>query len=266
MSQISKAIELAKRERPSSRERFKGNDVIRAGEFNCTNSNKIITDKNTLKTNKILSEIDDQRIIDIYGLLRTRVLQRMHQNKWQSVGITSAGKDHGKTLTSINLAISIAMKQTHTVVVVDADLRNPSIHKSLGFKPQFGLSDYLTSDIQIDDVLIDPGIDRLFIVPGNKSTETSSELLSSPKMSRLARELKTRHTSRIVIYDLPPVLMGDDVVAFSPNLDTALLIAEEGSTQSDQLKRSIDLLEGVDIIGTVLNKSKNSIQNLEYYY
>ncbi|MEJ2116334.1 MAG: exopolysaccharide biosynthesis protein, partial [Gammaproteobacteria bacterium] len=74
------------------------------------------------------------------------------------------------------------------------------------------------------------------------------------------------HLSRIIIYDLPPVLVGDDVAAFAPNLDTALLVVEEGSTEVNKLKRSIDLLEGVDIIGTVLNKSKNSTQNLEYYY
>ena len=266
MSQISKAIELAKKERHPNKRGFKSNGVIEVGEFNYTNSNKIVTNKNVLKKNRILSAIDDQRIIDTYGLLRTRVLRRMQQNKWQSIGITSAGKDDGKTLTAINLAISIAMKQTHTVLVVDADLRNPSIHNALGFKPQFGLSDYLTSDIPIDEVLIDPGIDRLIILPGNKGAETSSELLSSPKMSRLAQELKTRYTSRIVIYDLPPVLVGDDVAAFAPNLDTALLIVEEGSTETDKLKRSIDLLEGVDIIGTVLNKSKGKEQDQEYYY
>jgi capsular exopolysaccharide synthesis family protein len=265
MSQISKAIELAKREGYSVKGGLKSNEVISTSEFDYINSNKIVTNKDVLKKNRILSAIDDQRIIDAYGLLRTRVLRRMKQNKWKSIGITSAGVDDGKTLTAINLGISIAMNQTSNVVIVDADLRNPSIHKSFGFNPQFGLSDYLTSDTPIDKVLIHPGIDRLVVLPGNKGAESSSELLSSPKMSRLAKELKM-HLSRIVIYDLPPVLVGDDVAAFAPNLDTALLVVEEGSTETDKLKRSIDLLEGVDIVGTVLNKSKNSAQNLEYYY
>jgi capsular exopolysaccharide synthesis family protein len=266
MSQILKAVELAKKEGNFVQKDSKSNDVNTMDELGYLRTNKISTNKELLKKNKVLSALDDQRIIDSYGLLRTRVLRRMQQNKWKSIGITSAGKDNGKTLTAINLGISIARKQNYTVVVVDADLRNPSLHKVFGFKPQVGLSDYLRSDISIDEILVNPGIERLVILPGNKSTDASSELLSSKKMSRLAQDLKTRYPSRIVIYDLPPVVVGDDVVAFSPNLDTALLVVEEGGTETDKLKRSIDLLEGVDIIGTVLNKSTGDTLTEEYYY
>lgn len=266
MSKILKAVELAKKEGSFVQKDRKSNDVNDMGGSDFPGNSKIVTNVNILKKNKVLSAIDDQKIIDSYGLLRTRVLRRMQQNKWKSIGITSAGKDNGKTLTAINLGISIARKQNYTVVVVDADLRNPSLHKMLGFKPQIGLSDYLTSDIPIDKVIVDPGIERLVVLPGNKSTGASSELLSSYKMQRLTQELKTRYPSRIVIYDLPPVLVGDDVVAFAPNFDTALLIVEEGGTETDKLKRSIDLLEGVDIIGTVLNKSTGDTQTEEYYY
>ena len=266
MSQILKAVELAKKEGnfvqkdPSSKEANAIGDSILPG------TNKITANARLLKKNKVLSAIGDQNIIDSYGLLRTRILRRMQQNKWKSIGITSSGKDNGKTLTAINLGISIARKQNYTVVVVDADLRKPSLHKLFGFEPRFGLSDYLTSDIAIDKILLDPGIDRLIVVPGNKRTEASSELLSSHKMSRLTQDLKTRYPSRIVIYDLPPVLVGDDVAAFAPNLDTALLVVEEGGTEADKLKRSIDLLEGVEIIGTVMNKSTSDTLTEAYYY
>lgn len=267
MSQISKAIQIAKKEGQYSSESFNDNDVKSVNELNNTNFQKIVVSKSVLKKNRVLSAIDDNRIIDTYRLLRTRVLRRMQQNKWKSIGITSAGKNDGKTLTAINLGISIAMKQNFTVVVVDTDLRNPSIHKLFGFEPKVGLSDYLMSDIPFEKVLVNPGIDRLVILPGSSShTLASSELLSSPKMARLTKDLKTSYPTRIVIFDLPPVLVGDDVVAFAPNLDTALLVIEEGGTDSDKLKQTIDLLEGVEIIGTVLNKSKESLQNQEYYY
>lgn len=266
MSQIIKAVELAKKEGNFDQKSLKSSDIngLELPKFSDTNKN--IANTGHLKKNRVLSAIDDRKIIDSYGLLRTRVLRRMQQNKWKSIGITSAGKDNGKSLTAINLGISIARKQNYTVVIVDADLRKPSLHKFFGIKPQVGLSDYLTSDLPFEKILLNPGIDRLFIVPGNKKTEASSELLSSHKMSRLAQELKTRYPSQIVIYDLPPVLVGDDVVAFAPNLDTALLIVEEGRTEQDKLKRSIDLLEGVDIIGTVLNKSMGDTLTEEYYY
>ena len=266
MSRISKAVEIAKREGQFVQRSFKRNDIESAGGVDYSNANKIETNKNLLKKNRVLSAIDDQRIIDSYRLLRTRVLRRMQQNNWKSIGITSASKNDGKTLTAVNLGISIAMKQNIPVVIVDADLRNPSIHKLFGFTPKNGLRDCLMTDFSLNKVLVHPGIDRLEILTGYKSIETSSELLSSPKMSRLAQELKTRHPSQIVIYDLPPVLISDDVIAFSPNLDTVLLIVEEGSTETDKLKKTIDLLEGVEIIGTVLNKSKEHPQDYEYYY
>lgn len=265
MSQISKAIEIARKQGSYGNDSLKGNDVKAIEELNFT-SNKLAVNKDVLRKNRVLSAIDDNRIIDTYRLLRTRVLRRMRQNNWRTLGVSSAGKDDGKTLTAINLGISIAMKQNFTVVVVDSDLRNPSIHKLFNFEPEFGLSDYLTSDIPVEEILVNPGIDRLVIVPGNKQTQASSELLSSPKMSRLARDLKTRFPSRIVIFDLPPVLVGDDVVAFAPSLDAALIVVEEGSTEAARLKRTVDLLEGIDIIGTVLNKSKESSQNQDYYY
>ena len=267
MSQISKAVQIAKEKGQFSNEDFRDNTVKNLKEFNDSHFQKIVASKSVLKKNHVLSAIDDNRIIDTYRLLRTRVLRRMQQNMWRSIGITSAGKNDGKTLTAINLGISIAMKQNYTVVVVDTDLRNPSIHKLFGFEPNFGLGDYLTSDMPFEKILVNPGINRLVILPGSSNhTQESSELLSSPKMARLTKDLKTRYPTRIVIFDLPPVLIGDDVVAFAPNLDTALLVIEEGSTDSDKLKRTIDLLEGVDIIGTVLNKSKESLQNQEYYY
>ncbi len=267
MSQISKAIQIAKKEGQYSNINFNDNDFNNENGLNNTNIQKIVVSKDALEKNHVLSVIDDNRIIDTYRLLRTRVLRRMQQNKWKSIGVTSAGKDDGKTLTAINLGISIAMKQNFTVVVVDTDLRNPSIHKFFGFKPKVGLGDYLASDMPLEKVLVNPGIDRLMILPGSSNhTQTSSELLSSPKMARLTKDLKTRYPTRIVIFDLPPVLVGDDVVAFAPNLDTVLLVVEEGGTDSGKLKQSIDLLEGVEIIGTILNKSKESLQNQEYYY
>ncbi len=266
MSRISKAVELARKEGAFLKSPIESNGDHAAIEADYVKTNKVIVSHNVLRKNRVLTAISDHQVIDTYRLLRTRVLRRMRQNAWKSLGVTSAGKNDGKTLTSINLGISIAMKQNYSVVVVDTDLRNPSVHKLFGFEPEYGLVDYLKSNVPLDKVLVNPDIDRLVILPGNKNVDASSELLSSPKMSRLAKDLKTRYPTRIVIYDLPPVLVGDDVVAFAPNLDTALFVVEEGGTDSDKLKRSIQLLEGIDIIGTVLNKSKESPQNDSYYY
>ena len=266
MSQIEKAIQIAQKEKSLVRSRGrneKNNSDIISVKY--VKTKKFNPNKSVLKKNRVLSVIEDDGVVGSYRFLRTRVLQRMKQNNWRTLGVTSTGKNAGKTLSSVNLGISIAMKKNYTSLVVDADLRNPSVSSLFGYEPTVGLSNYLKSNILIDNMFVNPGIDNFSFLPGYKRTKSSSELLSSRKMTRLAHELKTRYPSRIVIFDLPPILAGDDVVAFAPNLDAILLIVEEGETKSHQLEQSLELLEGTNFIGAVLNKSKH-LQNYEYYY
>jgi len=98
------------------------------------------------------------------------------------------------------------------------------------------------------------------ILPGGRTRANSAEMLNSPKMVRLVEELKTRYSSRIILFDLPPLLSVADTLAFSPYVDAALLVVENGKTQAEDLKRAIGLLQGTNVIGTVLNKSWANIQ------
>jgi Mrp family chromosome partitioning ATPase len=129
------------------------------------------------------------------------------------------------------------------------------VHTFFGIKPKYGLGDYLTSEMAVEELLIHPGIERFVILPTPKSVDGSSELLALSKMVQLVQDLRTRYSSRLIIFDLPPVLVGDDVAALSPLLDAILLVVEDGKTQADELARAVELLEGVNLLGTVLNKS-----------
>lgn len=265
MDRIAKALELARKsQRPA------GGRMLQAEaekDITYVYTRTIPVDIGYLRKQRVIGGIQDKRIIDAYKLLRTRVLQRMQQNNWKTLGITSAGEHDGKTLTAVNLAISIAMKLNYTVLLVDADLRRPNLHNLFGFQPALGLRDYLESDASIEDILVHPSIDRLVILPGRGAGDGSSELLASPRMVELVEELRSRYPSRLVLFDLPPVLIGDDVVAFAPNLDTAMLVVEDHKTQADELARTIDLLEGVELVGAVLNKStEENHQAYDYYY
>ncbi|MGI9301329.1 MAG: CpsD/CapB family tyrosine-protein kinase [Gammaproteobacteria bacterium] len=265
MDAITKAIKIAGRggRRTSSRTRH-----AREPERHITyEQTKVIqVDGELLRENRVISGRDDRLLVDAYKLLRTRLMSRMQQNNWKTLGITSTNENEGKTLTAVNLAISIAMKLNYTVMLVDADLRRPSAHTLFGLDPAHGLSDHLESGVPIDKVLINPGIDRFVILPGGDPVGDSSELLASPRMVQLVQELKTRYPSRIIVFDLPPVLVGDDVAAFSPCLDAAMLVVEDGRTQADQLARAMEILEGVNLVGTVLNKATDSSQDGGYYY
>jgi capsular exopolysaccharide synthesis family protein len=195
--------------------------------------------------------------MDAFKILRTQILQRLVESRWNSLAITSAEDNEGKTLTAINLAISLAREVTHTVLLVEADLRHPSVHRYFDIPAPKGLSDYLTGDVPLSELLINPaGIPRFVVLPGGRALANSAEMLNSPKMVRLVEELKSRYRSRIVLFDLPPILSCADTLAFSPYVDAALLVIEEGRSRAADIRRAAELLNGTHLIGTVLNKSR----------
>jgi capsular exopolysaccharide synthesis family protein len=157
------------------------------------------------------------------------------------------------------------MEVTHTVLLVDLDLRKPSIHEYFGHQPQYGLSDYLFNDVAISEILFSPSIDRLVVLPGHQLIHNSSEMLRSPRMVKLVNELKSRYPDRLVVFDLPPILAADDALAFAPYTDAMLLVAENGGTSRDDLEKALEVLKGVPIIGTVLNKTAMPKTGYGYY-
>ena len=209
-----------------------------------------------LRAKRVVTGFDPCAFTDAYKMLRTQVLQRLKENDWNVLAITSPGTGEGKTLTALNLAVSLAMEVKHTVLLVDANLRHPSLHEHLGLPGKPGLSDYLSKDTPLSELFVHPrGIDHLTVLPGGDAMLNSAEMLNSPKMSRLVDELKTRYASRIVIFDLPPVLDAADAMAFTPYVDATLLVVEEGKTRRKEIERALDLLSATNVLGTVLNKA-----------
>lgn len=197
--------------------------------------------------------------IDAYKILRTQVTQRLRENGWNVVGVTSPGYGEGKTLTAVNLAVSLAMETTQTVLLVDSDLQDPTVHHVFGLKNCLGLADYLLDDQPVEDLLVHPGIGRFVLLPGGRALSNSTEILTSPKMLALVEELKHRYPSRVVVFDLPPLLHTADVLAFSPYTDALLMVVEEGKTTGEELQRALTLVKGSrPVLGTVLNKAGRS--------
>ena len=218
-----------------------------------------------LKENRIFTSAEDGPIVDTYGLLRTRVLKLMRENKWKTLGITSPNPAVGKTTTAINLAMSIALDHNYSTLLVDVDLRRPGISKTLGLDPEFGLNDYLSGSGTLDEILVNPQIEHIVIAPTKRVTSGSSELLSSPKMTRFIKEARRRYPERVVIFDLPPVLVGDDVMTLAPNLDAMLLVIEDGKTQQKEMASAMELLHDTNILGVVLNKGSVEVDSYNYY-
>jgi len=263
MERIKQALELARKERIKNGGKVKGavakpvvnQQSVEEQNITYTSTRTVPMPVGELREKRIITE-QQNSISDAYRVLRTQVLQRLNEKNWNTLAITSPGNGEGKSLTAINLAISLAREVDNTVLLIDANLRSPKLDKYFDFHTDYGLSDYLLHDKPLGDMLVNPeGVSRFVVLPAGRAIANSSEMLSSPKMQRLVEEVKHRYPSRIVIFDLPPLLESSDTLAFIPNADATLLVIEEGKTQETELKQAFELLQGNEVIGTVLNKS-----------
>ncbi len=261
MDRIGKALEQARKNVAKVRPKPQSESSV---PRQYANKRKVSLSSRILRENRIFTQNDDEQIVDIYGLLRTRVLKSMRKNNWKMLGVTSPDPSVGKTVTAINLSISIALDQNYSTFLVDCDLRRPSVSRSLGFAVEVGFNDYLASNGTLEDVLVDSQIERLVIAPTRRVESGSSELLSSPKMKYFVQEARD-YVEQIVVFDLPPVLVGDDVVALSQHLDALLLVVEDGKTQTQALARAMELLHDANVLGVVLNKgARHESQQYKY--
>jgi len=205
--------------------------------------------------------------VPVFKHLRTHVLKQIRENGWNSIAIVSPTPGCGKSFMAANLGIALAMEVNQTVLIVDVDLHNAQIGWYFGLEDEKGVLDYLYDDEPVSDLLINPGFDRLVILPGGKRNEdVSSELLTLPKMTELVMDIKSRYQSRIVLFDLPPLLTSDDAMLFMSNYDAVLLVVEEGKTTPSEIQRSIALLEETQLAGVVLNKAQEKDCASVYQY
>lgn len=223
-------------------------------EVNYSATRSVVPSKALLSQNRVIaSESEDPRV-EAYRQLRSQVLAEMKRNDWRSLAVTSAHEGAGKTLTAVNLAITISQEENQTVLLVDLDLRKPSVHTTLGIEVEKGIVDHLMRGEPIENVLLNPGYPRLVVMPGLPQGHYSSEVLSSPQMKNFIRDISGRYEDRIIIFDLPPLLRNDDAMVFVPSANACLYVVEDGVTRPDDIERSMQLLQHSQLIGTVLNK------------
>ncbi len=218
-----------------------------------------------LADNRLVAQDSSSGLADTFRLLRTQVLHRMAEKNASTLAVCSANSGEGKTLVACNLAISLALNVDRSVLLVDLDLRRPSVGSYFDLTPPHGLGDYLKGRRELADCLLRPGLERLVLLPTLKPLQLSSEILSSPKMRSLAEELKNRYPDRIVIYDMPPLLATDDFLSFVPLIESALLVVEENKTQKPDIARCLELIPPDKLLGSVLNKAKSKTSGYYYY-
>jgi Mrp family chromosome partitioning ATPase len=221
---------------------------------------RVPVDWNTVKEQRVVATMDLQAAAGhAYRMLRTQVLQRARAHGLSTLGVVSAVNGEGKTLTAINLALSLAAEPNQNVVLLDLDLRRPAIARTLGLTVERGLETWFNADVPTRNVCYGiEGVERLHVLPTLAPVSGSSEILAGLGTRKLLNELRGRDPGRMLIVDLPPVLLSDDALTVAPLLDGVVLVVNERRTRREDVVRVIELLGNTRIVGTVLNRSSES--------
>ena len=181
--------------------------------------------------------------------------------------VSSSHPNEGKTFVAINLALSIALEQDKTVLLVDADVLRPSLHRELEFDSKKGLLEYLLAEVpSLSDIIYSTNIDNLKLIPAGKPHHLTNELLASERMERLAKELAERYPDRIVIFDCPPIIGVTETPVLSDLVGQALVVVEESKTKTDDVKTAVSQLNSDIALGLVMNKTIRSKKDVYGYY
>ncbi|MGP8120149.1 MAG: CpsD/CapB family tyrosine-protein kinase [Xanthobacteraceae bacterium] len=203
-----------------------------------------------------------------YDMLRTQVLQDMDKSGWQFLAVTSPTVACGKTVTACNLALSIARLPERSVMLVDLDMHKPMVGDYLGLDGGPGLLGVLEERAALAAATVQAqiGPNRLLVLPGSVASSTSSEWMASQTMAALLQNIKREFRSRIVIFDLPPMLVGDDVISILPRMDAVLLVAGIGATSVPDIRECQKHLQRSRVVRVVVNKVTDETGSYYGYY
>jgi protein-tyrosine kinase len=204
-------------------------------------------------------------VAEEYRKLKSVVFELTKQSAFRNtLLVTSALPAAGKTLTSLNLALTMAREYDHTVLLVDADLRKPSVHEYFGISPEKGLVHCLTEGYPLEKALIRTGIGKLVMLPAGGTVDDPAELLASNRMRSLVAELKSRYSDRYVIFDTTPVLPFAEASTLGHLMDGILFVVRERKTRSSELKEALEMVKSDNLLGLVYNDT-DAGQKMGYY-
>ncbi len=256
MSKIYKALEKAERERMKGL--IKDKPTVSGDKEEKT---PILEIKH--KPREMDVKIFDQQLVSLFEpgslaaeqfrKLRTYLLRLRISDTPKTIMVTSARDNEGKTFVATNLAIGIAHDLQSHAVLVDCDLRNPSLLQWFGLQNDKGLSDYLTGNGEISGLLKKTKVEKLSIIGGGSILDNPTELIGSEKMEALVLELKSRYPDRYVIFDSTPLLATTEPQVLEKVVDGIIVVVRAGLTPRETVKQAIAPLEKEKIFGFVLN-------------
>lgn len=197
--------------------------------------------------------------------LRTSLLFPESGSSPRTIMVTSAFPEEGKSFVAANLALSIAQNINEHVLLMDCDLRQPSIHAMFGFEAVLGLTDYLSNGTPLERVLLKSQVEKLTLLPSGEKPGNPSELLSSEKMTELLQEVKERYNDRYIIIDLPPPNFTAEAKAISRQVDGILLVIQYGKTGREIINDLVTTVGKDKILGVVFNRYNGPMESYAKY-
>jgi Mrp family chromosome partitioning ATPase len=220
-----------------------------------------------LQANRIIAHDTADPRTKSFDMLRTQVLQTMDAKKWRFLAVTSPSPGCGKTVTAINLALSIARRPDRSVLLVDLDLNKPKIADRLGVKRSQGVVGVLQGHTRLEDAVFEARVGdcRMCVMPSETTLPRSAEWMASRQMTDLLHSISRTSDFGTIILDLPPMLASDDVITILPQLDCVLLVASVGTSTAAELKECSKHLQSSDVVRVVVNKVDASEAVAGYY-
>lgn len=220
----------------------------------------------------VVGSDDKEPIAEEYRKLKSIVVQTARQKGMPyMLLVTSSVVDEGKSITSLNLALNLVREHDADVVMVDADLRKPSIARYLGLKSELGLIDCLRGSHELSDCLVRSEVYGLWLLPAGKHVANPVEFFSSPRMPELLKQLRSRFPKAYIIIDTPPLLLFADSRILSTMADGVLYVVKAGGANKEHIAEALELLKGANVLGLVCNKATDMIHDrghsyYNYYY
>jgi capsular exopolysaccharide synthesis family protein len=219
-------------------------------------------------THPIVALEEESPASEQYKILREQLKRLRTEAGIKTIAITSPVKRDGKTTVAVNLAASIALEYEEKVLLIDADLRAPSVHRYFNTDLSPGLTDYLASNSAsgVMGLIRDTHLSGLRIIPSGKPSRFASELLAKDRMRRMIEEIHTMLPGHMVIIDSPPVLATPDPMVLSRQVDGVIIVIRAGKTPKEYLAKALKSLSSDKVVGVVLNGADLGLGSKYYYY
>ena len=221
-----------------------------------TNTTNIPISSTAKKWDKRLSKAvnEDPHVAEIFKNLRSRILHPADQKTGpKTVIVLSAAPNEGKSFVTANLGISIAMSLNHYCLMVDCDLRRPTLSDLFGVENNYGLVNYLLEEQDLEELMTGTSLDNLTLLPSGKSPPNPAELLGSARMRSLVIELSDRYADRIILFDCPPTLSASETLVLAGQVDGVIVVVREGGAGKTHIKKLVGSIDSDKLLGVVFN-------------